>query len=333
MTLYALDAIDDAATATRELLWPFDLGRWLRLVVVVFFLGGAAGNSGLAPFQFSGSAPSGFESAPTPSGSPEMALPGGTELAVIGAIVGVIALLVLGFLLVGSVMEFVFVESLREEQVRVRAYWSRYWGQGLRLFGFRLVLALLSLGVVVGIFAAALGPYFLGFGGAPLAFILLAIPVFVLLSVVSGLLGGFTTMFIVPVMLLEDRGLLSAWRRFWPTLRTQWKQYAAYAVVGWVLQLAAGIAASVAVGFAAVVAGIPLGIVGLVGIGLLGVAEIVGGIVVAIAAVLFGLVVLALVLLVGVPVQAYLRYHALFVLGDTDAAFDVIPERRRAVRE
>ena len=50
MTLYALDAIDDAATATRELLWPFDLGRWLRLVVVVFFLGGLVTILGLAAY-------------------------------------------------------------------------------------------------------------------------------------------------------------------------------------------------------------------------------------------------------------------------------------------
>jgi len=50
-------------------------------------------------------------------------------------------------------------------------------------------------------------------------------------------------------------------------------------------------------------------------------------------AVVFGLAVLVLTLFVSVPVQTYLRYYALFVLGDTNDAFDVIADRRRAVRE
>ena len=37
MSLYAVDAIDDALSATRSFLWPFDRGRWLRLALVVFF--------------------------------------------------------------------------------------------------------------------------------------------------------------------------------------------------------------------------------------------------------------------------------------------------------
>ncbi|MFB6250998.1 MAG: hypothetical protein ABEI27_04825 [Halobellus sp.] len=103
MTLYALDAIDDAAAAARELLWPFDLGRWLRLVAIVLFIGGAGGNGGLAPIQFSGTVPSDIESLPTPSGPPDIAVPP-AEFAVIGAVVGVFTLIALGFLLVGSII-------------------------------------------------------------------------------------------------------------------------------------------------------------------------------------------------------------------------------------
>ena len=42
---------------------------------------------------------------------------------------------------VGAIMEFVFVESLREREVHVHEYANAYWRRGLRLFGFRLVLA------------------------------------------------------------------------------------------------------------------------------------------------------------------------------------------------
>jgi hypothetical protein len=36
---------------------------------------------------------------------------------------------------------------------------------------------------------------------------------------------------------------------------------------------------------------------------------------------------------VQVPVQTYLRYYALLVLGDVESSFDIVPDRRAAVRE
>ena len=335
MTLYAVEAIDDAIKATRAFLWPFDRGRWVRLAVIIFFVGGTGG---FAPFQFTGSAPTGpgpGSEAPLPPGtpSPEFVAPGGVELLVIAVIFALIASILLGFLFVGSVMEFVFVESLRREAVSIRRYWRDRWRLGARLFGFRLLFGVLTLVVIVGILAAILWPLLVGDGGFALGLVFLAIPVFVIVGIVSGLVGGFTTNFVVPIMLLEDRALLASWRRFWPTLTGQWKQYLAYAVVSFILQIAAGILASIATVFGALVVAIPLGIVGLVGVALLSVVEAVGWILIAVAALIFVLAIFVLGLLVAVPVQTYLRYYALFVLGDTEADFDLIAERREAVRE
>ena len=50
------------------------------------------------------------------------------------------------------------------------------------------------------------------------------------------------------------------------------------------------------------------------------------------AALLFGLALIAVAALVQVPIVVYLRYYALFVLGDTEPDFDVITERRNSVR-
>ncbi|MGQ4556090.1 DUF7544 domain-containing protein [Halobellus sp. GM3] len=336
MSLYAVDAIDDAIDATRAFLWPFDLRRWAKLALVMLFVGAGGGFS---PFQFSGGAPSGTGSdVPTPPGgpgapSPEMVLPGGAELAVIGLIFGVIAVIVFGFMFVGSVMEFVFVESLRRESVALRRYWSERWRQGGRLFVFRVILGLLTLALVSGIALAVLAPIVFGDGGFSVGLLFLAVPVVILVVAVSGLVDGFTTMFVVPVMIAEDRTLLSAWRRFWSVMTGQWKQYAVYAVLGLVLQIAAGILASIATALAAIVVAIPLGVVGVVGIGLLSVAEIAGWAVIAVAILLFVIAMFVAGLFISVPVQTYLRYYALFVLGDTEAAFDVISDRRQAVRE
>jgi hypothetical protein len=83
----------------------------------------------------------------------------------------------------------------------------------------------------------------------------------------------------------------------------------------------------------AIVAAVPFGIVGLAGGALLSVSQIAGGILIAVAAVLFVLTIIVLGLLVAVPVTTYLRYYALLVLGDTNAEFDLIADRRRAIRE
>lgn len=336
MTLYALADIEDAIDATRAFLLPFDRGRWLRLAVVVFFAGGVGGFN---PLQFSGggtpSTPdvSGPGPGPGPTPTPDLPSIGGSELAIIATIVALVALVALAFLLVGSVMEFVFVQSLRAEDVSIRRYWREHWRKGLRLFGFRLALGIVTFGVVAGILVAVFAPLFLGGNVASLGLLIVAIPLFVVLAVVIGLLDGFTTMFVVPVMLLEERGLVASWRRFWPTLTREWKQYLAYLFMSVVLTIAAGILTGLATLVGALVVGIPLALVGLVGGALLTAVPVAGWVVIGIAIALFLLALFVLTLLVAVPVQTFLRYYALLVLGDTNEAFDVIPERRHAIRE
>ncbi|WP_142859370.1 DUF7544 domain-containing protein [Salinigranum halophilum] len=331
MTLYALDDIEDAIDATREFLWPIERGRWLRLAVVLFFTGGVGGFN---PFQFSGSSTPSTPSTPGPGPTPSPELPslGTPEVAIIAAIIAIIALVFLGFLFVGSVMEFVFVQSLREEAVSIRQYWREHWRKGLRLFGFRLALSVVTIGVVGGVLVAVFAPVFLGGEVAALGLLFLAVPVLVLVVILSGILDGFTTMFVVPVMLLEARGVLASWRRFWPTVRREWKQYLAYLFMSLVLALAGGIVTALATLVGAIAVGIPLAIVGLVGGALLGVVHVVGWVLIGLAVALFVVALFVLTLLVAVPVQTFLRYYALLVLGDTNEAFDVIPERRRAIR-
>jgi hypothetical protein len=334
MTLYALDAIDDALDATRTFLWPFDRGRWARLALLMLFVGGVGGFN---PVQVPGGSTGGGVDAPPASdgagGLETVPSIGGPEIAIIAAIFGAVLLFGLGFLFVGSVMEFVFVDSLRKEAVTIRRYWSEHWRRGLRLFGFRLVLGIVSFVLVGGVLVAAFAPLVFGNGGLSFGLLLAAIPVFVVVTIASGLVNGFTTMFVVPVMLGETTGVLSAWRRFWPTVTGQWKQYVAYAVMGFVLQLVGSILAGIATVVGAVVIAIPFGLVALAGAALLTVVEAAGWAVIIVAALLFGLALVALVLVVSVPVQTFLRYYALLVLGDTNEAFDLIPERRRAIRE
>jgi len=77
---------------------------------------------------------------------------------------------------------------------------------------------------------------------------------------------------------------------------------------------------------------VPFGVLLAIGIGLLSVLEPVGIAWLVVTGILFALAALVVALLVTVPVQTYLRYYALLILGDVDADLDLIPEQRAIAR-
>ena len=347
MVLYAVEDIGDAYEATRAFLFPFSLRRWLKLALVVFFIGGASLGSGFQG-NFNVDVPSnqpvgpGFGPGSGASAGPLAGPTGGAAIEqfvpLILALAALAVLLAIAFAVVGSVMEFVFVASLREGDVTVRRYFGRYWAKGLRLLGFRIGLVLLTLAVVAIPVVAVSVAFFdadTGVGGAAVPLLLLVplLLVFVLLAV---LVYGFTTVFVVPIMLFEDRGVLSAWRRFWSVLTAQWKQYLAYVVLELVLSIAVGVAVGLFTALVFVVLAIPFGALGALtvfadgGLADLSLAAIA---LLGVGALVFALLAFLLTALVQVPVLTYFRYYALFVLGDTDETLDLVPERRRRVRE
>jgi xanthosine utilization system XapX-like protein len=332
MSLHAVDDLQDAFAATRAFLWPPSLGTWLRLAVVAFFIGGASANFPTSGFQFDG----GDVPAGGPGPGPDVPALGDGQ--VLGLVVGVVALVLLVGLLfafASSVMEFVLVRSLREESVHVRRYFREHWRAGARLFGFRVALGvvgflLVALPVLAFVFATG------GLAGidgprSVLGLLLLLVPLLVVVGVVFALVEGFTTFFVVPVMLLESRGVLSAWRRFWRTLRAEWKEYLAFVALTFVLTLVAGVAVGFVVGLVAVALFAPLALVGVFGV-ITGDVTLPALALLGVLGLLAGLVLLFVAALVRVPVLTYFRYYALLVLGDTDPDLDLVPERRRAIR-
>jgi preprotein translocase subunit Sss1 len=337
MALHAVDDLGDAFAATRAFLLPFDVGTWLRLALVAFFVGGVGGNVPTSGTQFGGETVDIGQVGTTPPDVGGQAL---TLLLLVGSALAILGLL-LGFL--GSVMEFVLVRSLREEEVHVRRYVGEHWRAGARLFGFRIVLVLLG-GLLVTLPLLALLFGVVGSGGFDgpgriLGLVLVLVPLALLVAVAFSLVNGFTTFFVVPVMLLEGSGVLASWRRFYRTLRSEWKEYIAFAVLTFVLTLVLGTMVGFVVGIVALLVFGPLVLLGFAGVAGTGVFGFGGGaasLPVLVALGLVGLLALLLVLfvaaLVRVPVVTYLRYYALLVLGDTDGDLDLVPERRRAIR-
>ncbi|WP_249361367.1 hypothetical protein [Haloterrigena sp. H1] len=311
MTMFAIDDLSDAIDVTREFLTPVRPWMWLKLALVVFFVGGAGVSS---PMSFGGGGGFGGEPTPGPGPDPGASVDVGEVLPVVIAVVLVILVIGLAFLFVGSLFEFTLLESLRSGEVHIRRYTKRNVGHGARLFGFRVALGLIGL-VLLGLPVLAIvfstpGAISLGLIGA---LVLLAIPVGIAFAVIDRL----TTVFVAPTMLEHDLGVVAAWKRFWPTLRGHWTEYAVYLLLVWVLQLVL----TFVTGILFVILLIPFLI--LLIIPVLGIVVL-----------LLGLPVILLgVLLIQVPIVTYLRDYALLVLGDTDADLDLIPDQRAAVRD
>jgi hypothetical protein len=328
MALQALQDVSDALATTRAFLFPFELRRWLKLALITLFVGSGVS---VPAGQFNNTG--GFEpntGAEVPSTIPSDVLP------IVVGIVAVAVLLGILFTLVGAIAEFILVESLRTGEVTLRRHGRRRWRQGLRVFGFRIAIGIPLLVLVIGWLGLLIAPEVASDIGPIAPFevlLLLGGPIIVLASLLYAIINAFTTAFVVPIMIKTDRGVLAGWRRLWGSIKTDIKEYVAYAAVGFVLSIATGIAASLVAGLVAVGLLIPLVLIG----GLVHVSVSLSSTIgVAILVVLGGLFVIALLvcwLLVQVPVMTYLRYYALLVLGDIDESLDLIPDQRAAARE
>jgi hypothetical protein len=206
----------------------------------------------------------------------------------------------------------------------------------VRLFAFRTVVSLLVLGGFVGgllLFGVLLGgwPVTQWSDGTILAVLFLGIPSGIVVFVGLGLVLGFTTTFVVPVMLAEDRGVIAAWRRLLGTVRGNWQEYLVYLVVNWLLGIAIGFVTLVLTVLVAIVVGIPALVITVPTVLAAGVTPI-AGTVLLVVWLLAGVLFFVAMLVVAVPFQTFQRYYALLVLGDIDSALDVVPETRSAVR-
>ena len=343
MSMSALDSVEDAFDATRRLLLPFTRGTWFRLAAVMLFVAGG----GFSPTSFvnfpgipgGGSGPPDGGAQPTPGGPDPGALtPELTPVLVVFLVVFVlfVVALWLAWSVAAATMEFVFVESLGAEDVRLKEYFLGNLRPGVRLFAFRTVLSLLVLGGLAAflfVLAVLVGgwPVSQWGGGVALLLLFLGLPVGVVVFVVLGLVQGLTTTFVVPVMLAEGRNVLSAWRRFLDVCKTDWKELLVYLVVNWVLGIVLGIVTFAITLALLIVLGIPALIVSIPALVVLGAGPI-GATIALVVFLVAGVLFFVASLLVAVPVQTFRRYYALFVLGDVDTDLDVVPTTRAAVR-
>lgn len=314
MSLYALDAIDDAVGPTRALVARLSLAGWLKLGAVTLFVGGvgSASFSANLPRTAVGSLP---EAPVLPSGFAEVSV-------TIGLAAAVVAVAAAG-LLVRSGLEFVLYEALRGDAVRVRDPLRRWWRHALGLWAFRLVAAAAALAGSAAVLATAdVGFGIEALGESPL--------VLVGLGVVLGsyaLVAGLTTRFVVPAMVASEAGVVDGWRRLLATVADSPGQYLAYLVTGPFVRFVADVVALSAAVLLAALLAVPVAVVVLPALVVVGQAPrmafspplilLSGGLPAG-----YLLAVLAGAVLLRLPLVVYVRFYALHVLRGTAPSLD-----------
>jgi len=222
----------------------FRFGVWSRLALVALATGEFAG----------GGAPSGggnLNLSPPTSQKRELLgffAPSGPDLwAAILPWILVIAVLVVVLLLVAiyisSVCRFILFDAVLTGRYGLRESWRRWEEQGLRYFGWQLlmmvaVLAALAvmIGPIIWIAVTAKGQARGALAAAITTIILLF---FAGLLLIMGVMVAvvLTKDFVVPYMALEAVGVTEGWRRLSALMATDWKNYAGYILMKAVLSV------------------------------------------------------------------------------------------------
>jgi hypothetical protein len=273
--LSAVQAVTPAFGQTKQQLFkPFRFRHWLNLATVSLVTGEFFGGGGGGGFHGGGSVP------------PPHRRGGGDSLLVAFAhpswervkeflpwiLLGVAILIVL-FLLwlyAASVYRFILLDSVLYNRCELRKGWQRWKPHGSSYFLWALGLAITVPALLL---VLAGGPIFLAWrahifdhpkehlallilGGAGLLLLFLAV------LFAAAIVALFAKDFVVPVMAMENLGVLDAWRRVLPMLGSEKMSYVGYVLMKIVLAVGSAIIFGIINLLAILMMLIPMGILG-----------------------------------------------------------------------
>ncbi|VUT27686.1 MAG: hypothetical protein SYNGOMJ08_00236 [Candidatus Syntrophoarchaeum sp. GoM_oil] len=330
----AWDVITDAMTKTRQMLFePFDLTKWVKLAIILFFIGSGSLNFGSSS---SSSNFGNFDSSQTdvpPDAFIEEAVSEGSVFVhqylwyIVLAVLAILLLIAL-FSYISNVMQFAFVESVVKNQVTLKAYIRNNLGNGLRLFILNwalgiLFLAALILSLLPAFSAIMEGDFSVLFFGS----LLMSFFVTMFGSIIFSLIGSFINL-AIPVMLYEHVGIINALSKVISTAVHSIPQVLVYWIIRIVLGIIIGIATAIIGLIVVLITGVILLLLGIVVYLILtllgfGFPNIVVLVVLGLLFVVSMLVLIFLVTLATVPLPVFMKYHALLFLQNWYV--DIVP--------
>lgn len=270
-TLSAIDAISPAFDrARRQLFQPFRLAFWARMGLVALATGEFYSSSSWSGLRFT---------LPSARRNPgyavlDLARPHWEYLKrylpwiILAGLLILVAMVL--WVYVSSVFRFVLFDSVLTDRCAIKAQWRQWHSQGMRFFLWRICLGLgvaVALGLFVG--AGALVAVTTGAFRNPRQHIALLVlggfAAFVLLTcliILVALIALFARDFVVPVMALENVGIIDGWRRVITLLGADKKAYVGYVLMKIVLVVGSTILFGILTLIAVLLLLIPLSIVG-----------------------------------------------------------------------
>ena len=303
--MYALSRLDETFDRTKSLLWPPLRGVWLRLTVIALFVGGSLDLlSNFDPYLVVSFV----------LGSIISVMPPIVAVALVG-----IALL---WWIIGTVLQFVFVDMLSTGDIRIRRFFRERLGKGVRLFLFQVALTLLPALAGIAFLVALLG---FGRGGGSVP----SIPFYVFIPVMMGVTFLFriilllTTDFVVPIMIREDCGAIKGWKRMIGMISAKFLQIVVYVVGRLTLGFIAGIVCTILIALALVVTAIPFVLIGTAMFGPFQTGNYMSFLPLLVP---YLIIAIPVVLLIMVPFVTFFRYYGLLVLEGLAPEYRLLPE-------
>jgi len=317
-------AIEGALTKTKQILFePFDFTKWVKLAIILFFIGGIGGGSGnLNSNPLSGNFGN-FGDSYSDAELDAFVTETVSEVSVfVHQYMTYIVLAVLAILLVSALfsyisnmMQFVFVESVVRNHVTIRAYIRNNLGNGLRLFILNRTLGIAFLIAIILSLLPALSSALDGdvsalfFGSFTPFFVVLVLGI-IILSIIASFIN-----LAIPVMLYENVGVLKTLSKVTSTAAHSIPQVLVYWITRGVLGIIIGIAAAI-ISIILILIALLIGIavymiLTLLGFGLFDMSHLLMPGSFFFAAIL----VLAFIIrLVTIPFPIFMKYHALLFL-------------------
>lgn len=270
-SLSAIDAIAPAFhRAKRQLFQPFRFAFWARMALIAIATGEFYSSSGWAGFHYT---------MPSSRRNPGYLLQHAVQphweylkRYLPWIILGAVLLFGLAFLwaYVASVFRFILFDSVLTDRCAIKEQWREWSPHGFRFFVWKICLGLgvlLALGMLAGaviLLLVTTGAYLnpghhialLVLGGI-LAFLLL-----VGLMIVAALIGLFARDFVVPVMALENVGIIDGWRRVIALFGAEKRAYVGYVLMKIVLVVGSTIIFGILTLIAVILLFIPISIAG-----------------------------------------------------------------------
>jgi hypothetical protein len=258
MSWYGIDAVDRAFSRTKKALFePFDFWKWVKLAIIIFFVGttynyGGSGSSYRTGIQELESnlpytSPGQISAFPVNLSSINFDYIQSLSETIISLVV-LFILLILALLFISSVMEFVFVESLVKNEVHLRDYSKKFLKKGLSLFIIRIALVLLFF-IVFLIAIMPFIPILLGESSEPSLLSLIGrvswfIGVMTVLTLFGLVINSFLSL-AIPLSIYKETEILSAFSMIFGNFRKSWKEVMVYWFIRFIISIVIGVLAAI----------------------------------------------------------------------------------------